>query len=579
NVKLFSSAAALALLGSEYRFETEFLAEKPAVRGTPLLTPQGELKGNLFVRGKGDPSITNERLWGIVNELYHAGLRKVSGDLVLDDSYFDEELNGPGFDQERSDRSYMAPPAALSLNWNTVAIYVGPGESAGAKARVELEPQSDFFVVESRAVTGAPRQLRRVSASSLPAGNQQRIVVTGRVPVGQYTSAMWKKIDNPTFYFGHSLRQALELRGIKVKGKIRKGRAPDPAQALYVHHSEPLDLILKRVNKNSSNFTAEMLVKTLGAQFRGVPGSWISGIDVIEQFLAEQVGIPRGTYVMKNGSGLNDTNRFSAAQTCKLLRHMYARFPLQPEFLSSLGIAGKDGTLHSRMAGTDAVGNLRAKTGTLENVSALSGYVQTKGGERFVFSLMVNDFPGRTAPVVAGLDAIGASIAELGGPGGPAAGLAKAMGPPPKAGTEAELKARITTYETLAAMADPRNLTFLRTALRNEPDPALKALVADAMFRSDPEDGATARALLDTFDPGPDVLGRLRRVSKEMVLPTPLLGSLARIAAEGNGEALSRMVELAALARQDAGLAGELMDPLTEISRNAPDELIVTLKA
>lgn len=579
NVKLFTSAAALSLLGSSYRFETEFLVPKPASRHTPLLTPSGELKGNLYVRGKGDPSITNEKLWGIVNALYHSGLRKVSGDLVLDDSYFDDELDGPGYDQENSDRAYMSPPGALSINWNTIAVYVGPGEKVGAKARVEVEPSSPFFKIENHATTGRPRQLRRLAISSIPAGDQQRIVVRGRIPAGHYISGTWKKIDNPTMYFGHSLREALALKGIKIRGKVRRGRAPDPARALYVHLSDPLDQVLKRVNKNSSNFTAEMLIKTLGAEFRGLPGSWHNGIDVVEQFLAEEVGIPRGTYVMKNGSGLNDTNRFSASQTCTLLKYMIDRFPIAPEYLSSLGIAGKDGTLHSRMSGTDAVGRLRAKTGTLENVTALSGYVQAVGGERFIFSLMVNDYVGRAGPVVRTLDAIGASIAETGGPGGPAAGVAKAMGPPPKAGSEAELKARIATYESLASMNDRRNLAFLRTALRNEPDPALKAVVADAMYRSDPEDRSATRALLDSFDPGPDVLGRLLKATRELVLPTPLVGSLARIAAEGNDEALTRIVELAAMARQDDLLAAELAESLTEVSRSAPHELIVALKS
>ena len=103
---------------------------------------------------------------------------------------------------------------------------------------------------------------------------------------------------------------------------------------------------------------------------------------------------------MKNGSGLNDTNRFSATQMTRILRYMYERFPLAPEYLSSVGIAGKDGTLKYRFEGSEAVGRLRAKTGTLENVSALSGYVQAAGGEKFVFSMMVNDYPGRSGPVV-----------------------------------------------------------------------------------------------------------------------------------------------------------------------------------
>src|SRR5207244_7648890 len=136
-----------------------------------------------------------------------------------------------------------------------------------------------------------------------------------------------------------------------------------------------------------------------------------SGIEVVEEFLEKEVGLPRGSYVMKNGSGLNDTNRFSAGQLTRVLRAMYERFPTAPEYMSSVGIAGKDGTLKYRFEGSDAVGRLRAKTGTLENVTALSGYVQAVGGQHFCFSFFVNDYPGRSGPVVQGMDALGAAVA------------------------------------------------------------------------------------------------------------------------------------------------------------------------
>jgi len=198
NVKLFTSAAALVRLGSDYRFDTEFLTRAPTGSKGPLGT-KGETT-TLYVRGKGDPSLTSERLWAMVNDLFHEGLRSVSGDIILDDSYFDGDRIGPGFDEEHSDRAYAAPTGALSLNWNAVAIHVYPGDIPGAKARVEIEPQSDYFVVENRAVTVSKRSLKRVWVSIVPSGDKQRVVVSGRLPFEREGTVLWKKIDNPPAY-------------------------------------------------------------------------------------------------------------------------------------------------------------------------------------------------------------------------------------------------------------------------------------------------------------------------------------------------------------------------------------------
>ncbi len=576
NVKLFTSAAALVRLGPEFRFDTEFLVDDQSKAARPRKGQgSGDLRGNLYVRGTGDPSITTEKLWGIANELYFAGLRSVSGNLVLDDSYFDGNRIGPGFDQEESDRAYMAPTGALSLNWNAIGVYLSPGASPGAPGIVELDPPSDFFVVENRVTTTRSRSLRRLWVSSVAAGDKQRIVVSGRVPVGSSPVAVWRKLDNPALYFGHTLKQLLATRGIRVRGKVVAGPVPEGAQPFMLHQSETLDLVLKRVNKVSSNFVAEQLIKAMGAQVAGAPGSWAKGIRVVEDFLATEVGIRLGTFVMKNGSGLNDTNRFSAAQICKLLRHMWLRFPLAPEFLSSLGIAAKDGTLHYRMEGTDAAGRLRAKTGTLENVSALSGYVQAVAGERFVFAVMANDFPGRASPVVLALDALGAAIAGFGE--APDSALAQTAGPEEQLGPLADLKARMSIYEKLAEARDPRNVTFLRTALKTERDPALKAIIAEAVYRSSPNDSDGVRALVENFDSGAEVFGRLRQLARELASSTPVLGSLTAVAGEGDADALGRFVEVAALAKSDEGLLQELLEPLSEVARNAPDELIAAL--
>ncbi|HZI12798.1 MAG TPA: D-alanyl-D-alanine carboxypeptidase/D-alanyl-D-alanine-endopeptidase [Myxococcus sp.] len=569
NVKLVTSAAALATLGPEFRYDTEFLVE-------PELPADGKVK-TLYVRGKGDPSITTERLWGMVSELWHAGVHEV-GDIVVDDSWFDAERTPPGYDQEDSDRAYMAPTGALSLNWNAVAIYLRPGSAAGAKGSVEMEPPSDYFVVENQLTTGS-RRARRVSVTSDPAGAQQKIVVRGQLPDERSGAvSVWKKIDNPPMYFGQTLKQMLATRGMKVKGKVKPGLTPSKAKVLYVSQSETFDVVLKRLNKLSSNFVAEQLLKTMGAEARGAPGSFTKGVEVVEQFLEREVGIPRGTYVMKNGSGLNDANRFSAAQVNRLLRHMYERFPFAPEYLSSVPIAGKDGTLKYRFEGSEAVGRLRAKTGTLESVSALSGYVTSAGGERFSFSMMANDFAGRAGPIVAGLDALGAAVAATGSSLGPSNAVALADSTRP-AGSVNDVAARIKTYLDLGKQRDQRNIGFLRTAWRSERDPAVRAVLAESLYQSNPHDYLGTRTLLDSYSATGEVYGRLREVAKVLSVEVPGVSSMVELAAGGNAEALARVLELAGADGTDAQAQAEMSEALGEVARTAPEELVVALRA
>jgi len=567
NVKLFTTAAALARLGPEFRFDTEF-----------YLAP-GDAR-SLYVKGKGDPWILAERLWTMAGELQHLGVRTVRGDLVLDDSYFDGEVAGPGFDQEQGDKSYLAPPGALALDLDTVAIHVSPGGRVGERGRVEVEPESEYFKVENRTITAGARSRRRVTPSSIPLEGKQRIVVEGRLPLGGRAQVFYRKIDSPTFYFGYTLKRLLETRGIQVQGRVRRGAVPAGARLLYVHESEALAEIVRRLSKHSNNFMAEQLVKTLGAEAKGPPGTWPKGIEAIEDFLAE-VGLPRGAYVMKNGSGLNDANRFSARQTVTLLSEMWKRFPLMPEYLTALPVAGRDGTIRWRMEGTDAVGRLRAKTGTLEGVTSLSGYVETRGHQHLAFSVFVNDYPGRHSAVVRAVDAVGSAMAATGGaPDEMGAAVASAR-PPEGAATIpvalADLKGRVGTYYKLGSAADRRNVPFLRTALRAEQDPVVRMAAAEAIYLSDPDSDTAQHTFLDNLALDAQSLTRLTAVASDLPVATPVLGSLSDLASQGGADALSRLLELAPAA-SDPKLSELYASELTEVARNAPRELLDALR-
>jgi D-alanyl-D-alanine carboxypeptidase/D-alanyl-D-alanine-endopeptidase (penicillin-binding protein 4) len=288
--------------------------------------------------------------------------------------------------------------------------------------------------------------------------------------------------------------------------------------------------------------------------------------------------VPRGSYQLKNGSGLNDTNRFSANQMVTLLSSIWKNFPVASEFVSSLGIAARDGTLRLRMEGTDAAGRLRAKTGTLDRVTALSGFVQSVGGERFAFSILVNDWTGRSNPVVSSIDRMGGLLASFGAPEAGSREALAALAPselPP-----GEQRARIATYAAMAQRADKKSIPALRTALRSERDPLVRVMAADALYRSDPDGGGGA--LLEALPPSPELFARLRSVTREMALPVPAVSSLLDLAVDGSAEAFSRLLTFAPLSRapqRDDALSTALSDGLVEVADASPVELLAAVRA
>jgi len=251
------------------------------------------------------------------------------------------------------------------------------------------------------------------------------------------------------------------------------------------------------------------------------------------------------------------------------------------DFMAALPVAGKDGTTRWRMESTE--GRLRAKTGTLEGVTSLSGFVETAARERLVFSILVNDFPGRPQLTVRAVDAVGSALAAAGGrPGDLGAAVASAMPPrsEPHDEATADVKAHLATYYRLGRSGDPRNVPFLRTALKTEGDPVLRIAAAEAVYLSDPDSEQGRRAFLDgVAADGAVSFARLRALGGELESPAPVLGSLADLAAEGVDEALARLLELTPAALSDPALADRMSELWEDVSRNAPEEVVRALGA
>ncbi len=384
NTKLITSAAALVTLTPQYRFTTTASSNASLKRGT--------LHGDLYMKGGGDPVLSYEDLLALAQNVYSAGIRTITGDIVGDDSFFDEERKFSGWHDFTN--AYSGKLGALSLNGNAVNLVIKPAETPGHAPIVTMEPPTSYVRLNNNAVTRTTKN--RVYASfSNPeseASAEETLVLKGRVS-RKATYGIYSKVivNNPTLFTTTAFKDALEQIGITVQGDVAAGTVPGRSRRIARHTSDPLSRIVWESNKSSDNFVAEQLLKTLGAETSGEPGSTENGLRAIQDFL-EELDILPDTYILENGSGLSRKNRLCPEQLVRLLTYMYQSFHVRSEFLASLAIAGVDGTLRRRMQNTQAEGRLRAKTGAIRQVSCLSGYAASRENEVFAFSIMVNDY-------------------------------------------------------------------------------------------------------------------------------------------------------------------------------------------
>jgi D-alanyl-D-alanine carboxypeptidase/D-alanyl-D-alanine-endopeptidase (penicillin-binding protein 4) len=416
NVKLVTSAAALALLGPEYRWKTTATVAGPA-QGPPL-PADGELAGDLFIRGFGDPTLTAEDLGAMVADLIALGLHKVRGGVVVDETFFDGVHVGPAYDQKKESYASRAPSSATSLNGNVVGVTIVPAAQAGAPARVVIEPPSPYFTLGGRVVTAADGPAAPTVDTVEDSGGRTRIVVSGRVRLGTDPRTFYRRVVEPPLFLGSTLKQMLEKHGIAVEKPVRVAAAPvQGMRILSAHESPPLGVVVHDLNKRSNNFAAEQVIRTLGAEIIGRPGTWDKGIEAVSRYLTT-AGLRRGGYQMTNGSGLYDSNRFSAEQIVAVLRAALRDFRISAEFMSSLAVAGTDGTIAHRMGSSLAERYVRAKTGTLAGTSCLSGLAGSPGNIPLIFSFLMNDLGNPTEARRTQDRAAELLVAYLEGPGG-----------------------------------------------------------------------------------------------------------------------------------------------------------------
>jgi serine-type D-Ala-D-Ala carboxypeptidase/endopeptidase (penicillin-binding protein 4) len=382
-MKVVTTYAALESLGPAYSWRTRAYATGP-VRDQVL-------EGNLVLVGGGDPFMTHERWWAFASGLRQAGVLRIAGDVLIDNSFFAPQGDDRAAFDNQPYRTYNVLPDALLVNFQTVTVNAVPDAATGS-VRVSANPWPANLVLDNN-VRLDPGPCKRGSGGivvAMPDGpTGSRISLAGRYAAGCGMFSVSRAVMKaPDFAYG-LFRTFWQQAGGTIGGGMRLGTLPADARLLYTHESLTLAEVIRLVNKYSSNSMARALFLTMGAErYPGRPATTAAGREAILDFLAQR-GIAADGLVLDNGSGLSRNERITAATMADVLLAAY-RSQYMPEFAASLPLSATDGTLKRRFKAPEMQGRLRMKTGTLEDVSALAGFVNAASGRSFVTVVILN---------------------------------------------------------------------------------------------------------------------------------------------------------------------------------------------
>jgi D-alanyl-D-alanine carboxypeptidase/D-alanyl-D-alanine-endopeptidase (penicillin-binding protein 4) len=434
NTKLFTTAAAMALIGPDYRFRT-------TLETTGSLDRYGRLTGDLVLVGRGDPNLSGRTLpynlrtertlpaikvlEDLADGAVRSGLKFVDGDVIADDAYFAYERYGEGWSQDDLVWSDGAPVSALTINDNVVFVSILPAVRPGDRAFVSVTPASNYYQIDNRIMTTPPGTGPRKIFINREPGSRE-LTLWGNMPVDDPGANEALAIEDPAEFAAQVFRELLQQRGVVIYGHSRArhlelaslgtvsvtslasskgsegGGSLSASQALVLasYQSQPLIEDVRVINKVSQNLHAEILLRLLGRE-KGTAGTIEGGQEVLRGFLS-RAGITSDEYVFYDGSGLSRENLVTPQAVVKLLAFVNSQAWAEP-YRNTLPVAGVDGSLADRFKNTPGMGRIQAKTGSLNHVNALSGYVTTVRGRHLAFSIICNNHhlaPKRTLDVL-----------------------------------------------------------------------------------------------------------------------------------------------------------------------------------
>lgn len=401
NRKLFTSAAALEVLGDGFTFKTDVLA-------TARPDSAGTLHGDVCLRGVGDSLLSPDDMDEMAREVAGAGVKRIEGRVIGDGGVFRDGPYGEGWSWDDLPYYYAAQVAGLEVSRGVLAVHVTAGSAVGDPVRVAVDQPTAYLPFVNTATTGDKGAANDCDISR-PSGHNI-LVVTGTVPLGGKADGL-VTVEDPAHYAATVFKEALGRRGVLVSGPAMSGTRPDTATVLLGSHTSiPLSAYIARMNKPSDNLLAESLVRVQGA-VKGKAGTYAAG-HAVETAFFKSLGLDTDAIDLVDGSGLSRFDLVTPRAVAALLRAMHQKLDWSA-YYDSLPIAGVDGSLRNRMKGTRAAGNVHAKTGSLGGVSSLSGYVTGAGGTVYVFSLLMNNFPGSDADAHAAQDQFAVALASM----------------------------------------------------------------------------------------------------------------------------------------------------------------------
>jgi D-alanyl-D-alanine carboxypeptidase/D-alanyl-D-alanine-endopeptidase (penicillin-binding protein 4) len=403
-MKIVTLAAAADRLGWDYTYTTRFFSIGRIDNGI--------LDGDVLAVGTGDPSFgtadgsAGRAFDACAQRLQALGVRTILGRVIGDDNAFDDEGLGFGWSWDDLPDDYAAAVSALQFNENAVRVTVTPG-TAGDIAAVTVDPPDSGLTIDNQLRTTVGGSIVSMEARRLP--GSPRLELRGSIPIQSAPATRVVSVDNPTLFLAKALRNGLIARGIDVRGAavdiddLPDAPSRDHAVEIAAHRSPPLSTLAVRLMKASQNLYAETLLKTIGAT-GGTP-TGLAG-RMLTQSALQGWGVPPEWLIVRDGSGLSRYDYVTPETLVTILAHVAGDDRLRAPFETALPVAGRDGTLATRMRGTPAEGNVRAKTGSMANVRALSGYATTTAGEPLAFSIIANNFDAAPAVITDAIDAI-----------------------------------------------------------------------------------------------------------------------------------------------------------------------------
>lgn len=420
NMKLITAAAALSSLGSSFVYTTELYTNGKIAKKV--------LTGDLIIRGAGDPTFGSTAMfpgtepssvfkrW--VDTLLKRGVEKIEGNIIVDDTYFTEDVYPMGWSLDDMPYSYAPQSSALTFADNVVSISVAPNSQTGSRPFIAVIPETDYVEKTNTAITVSPSDtLARNPISVTRELGSNEMIVKGEISKASTAVLEQITVESPSLYAGTVYKEELEYAGITVSGGVLTSRElKEKLQYTVLSRlgsvqSPPISEIIKTMNKRSNNLFAEQIFRTIAKESNGV-GNWKFAAEFIKKYLTS-LGIAYEGFSLADGSGLSRMDLVTPEGIVAMLRSLERDTKLFPSFFASLPVMGIDGTLSERLKGTPAEGKIYAKTGGLTGVRSLAGYCTDADGEQIAFCIITNNFTSPMKEITALHDSIALVLANF----------------------------------------------------------------------------------------------------------------------------------------------------------------------